>query len=250
MPDDSVGSGSQGTAPVSLPKRGSKDAPFTFKGGAVTLKSFFEDYETMCRKYKVPEAQWKDFVQRYMSTTPGDTFEAVSMSHKGDWEDLKARFLRLHNSRRQDQKNTKTDLTTWVKSHYNTRIDSWEDFNRHARKYIRIAEWLQAKDIITEDEKNRLFWSTFSKDTKNILEGWILHIDPKIDRAIPYPFSVVEAAVDKAYDPRSFDRENPEPEGEIRSPSDDEGDLSDEGNDTEDDKETLKESLRDAYRAK
>ena len=84
-------------APLAIvfPRRGAKDAPITFNGSAAALEQFFEDYEALCARLQVPDAQKHANAKRYMGLPQREVWEGLIIYNT--WQDIKDRFLRLYN---------------------------------------------------------------------------------------------------------------------------------------------------------
>jgi hypothetical protein len=188
-----------------MPKRGTKSAPETFEGDYKELKTFLQEYDLMADKYNVPQDERCENVCRYMDRKQRELVEATPWFTKKDWAQLKLTLEFLYDVEKGERLYSEGDLASLVRrTHRSKSISSLHAWRKHARKFLRVAGFLENHQKITEAEQNKYFWRSLPKQTRVGIESAILHLDPTIDVSKPFSWTMMHKAAELLFNPNRF----------------------------------------------
>jgi len=188
-----------------MPKRGSKNAPETFAGDYKELKTFLQEYDLMAGKYNVPEVERCENVCRYMERKQRELVEATSAFTEKDWAKLKATLELLYDVQKGERLYSEGDLAALVRrTHRRESFSSLHAWRKHARKFLRVAGFLENHKKITGSEVNKYFWRSLPNQTRVGIETAILHLDPTIDVSKPFSWDMMNKAAELLFNPNRF----------------------------------------------
>jgi len=188
-----------------MPRRGTKNAPDTFAGDYKELHTFLQEYDLMAEKYNVPEAERCENVCRYMERKQRELVEATAAFAVKDWGALKITLEILYDVQKGERLYSEGDLAALVRrTHRGESISSLHAWRKHARKFLRVAGFLENHKKITGSEGNKYFWRSLPKRTRIGIETAILHLDPTIDVSKPFSWEMMNKAAELLFNPNRF----------------------------------------------
>ena len=193
---------------TSLPVKGGKGAPDTFKGNYRDVETFLDHFEALCAERNVikDEHKCKGFL-RYCSTTVRETLEGLKAYTSKNYAEFRKEFIYHYDKDREKQRYKLKDLYALVKKWKERKIKNLETFKKYHLAYLRIGGWLLKNKKIVESEHRRWFWAGLHKRFRGRVNTFMRILDPKLDDSEPFDIEKVVDAAKKVYNRERFDEE-------------------------------------------
>ena len=193
---------------TSLPVKGGKGAPDTFKGSYRDVEMFLDHFEALCAERNVikDEHKCKGFL-RYCSTTVRETLEGLKSYTNKNYAEFRKEFIYHYDKDREKQRYKLKDLYALVKKWKERKIKNLQTFKKYHLAYLRVGGWLLKNKKIVDSEHRRWFWAGLHKRFRGRVNTFMRILDPKLDDSEPFDIEKVVDAAKKVYNRERFDEE-------------------------------------------
>jgi hypothetical protein len=150
-------SGTSLSMPKSMPAPRAKEAP-RFKGEY--LKDFLDEFEILAKAAGISDAERCDYLARYCCRDKSGFdhkrfVKGLKEYLEADWKKLKARLAKCYPPEEEEFSVTKKALVKFIQRNRN--IHDLASFDEYYRNFGLLANVLEAKKKLKEDERNSLF---------------------------------------------------------------------------------------------
>ena len=203
------GGGTQVSGTItSLPVKGGKGAPDTFKGDYRDVEPFLDHFEALCAERNVTKDEVKclGFV-RYCSSTVRETLQGLKAFTDKNYSEFRDEFVYHYDRDREKQRYKLKDLYALVKKWKERKIRNLETFKKYHLAYLRVGGWLLKNKKIVESEHRRWFWAGLHRRFRKRVESYMRIIEPTLNDSEPFVIDKIVTAAKKVYNRERFDEE-------------------------------------------
>ena len=175
------------TLPPSMPLRGQKGSPKTFKGDYREVRRFINHVEKLFSKHQVILDQDKcDAVLEYCSLGVEDFIQQCQNFIQPNWGLLRDELLRFYDAERLTSKYEYADLQRFILRHHKRKCQSLSKWKEYYRRYTTIAGQLKEQGVLSDRDYRAYFWKGLPKSLQKRLEMKLHSLDPTWDMSQPY----------------------------------------------------------------
>jgi len=182
------------TGVVGMPGAGSKKAP-SFSGCASELLDFFTQFEDLANSCRLTSAEQCRIVLRYIDSDTKQLWKSFPECDAADYKAFKARVIDQYPGAEKGMQYTSRDLDRIVLAYAESCISTETELMAFSRQFRPVATWLVKNKVLSEHQRNTLFWKGLPKPLRRAILHRLQSEDPNY-RAPPNFEKVIEAGRD------------------------------------------------------
>ena len=188
------------TLPSSMPLRGQKGSPKTFKGDYREIGRFINHIEKLFSKHQVLTDQERcEAVLEYCSMGVEDFIrQCINFVHP-NWNLLRDELLKFYDAEKLTSKYEYADLQRFILRHHKKKCQSLSKWKEYYRKYITIAGQLKEQGVLSDRDYRAYFWKGLPKGLQKRLEVKLHSLDPTWDMSQPYNVADILTVADSHF---------------------------------------------------
>ncbi|KAJ3546849.1 hypothetical protein NMY22_g1885 [Coprinellus aureogranulatus] len=175
-----------------LPRRGDRDAP-RWDGNPLTLQDFLDDFEDMCRRYRVPQERVCDALLRLAPSYDTRAFWKCIVSDiaaDAPWHGCRKALVEFTPGANDDRRYTRADLEEVVSQYQAQSYLSIDDFSRLWTRFCAISEFLLSHGRLSEAERSEKLLECLPIPLQTRVKAQIRRQYPRHHAEDPLPLKV------------------------------------------------------------
>ncbi|KAJ3548786.1 hypothetical protein NMY22_g1128 [Coprinellus aureogranulatus] len=163
-----------------------------------TLQDFLDDFEDMCRQYRVPDERMIDALFRIAPNYDTRAFWkclASTMGAEQSWIEFRKLLVRQTPGADEDRRYTSADLAHLVRTSQGMSTLSMDDFSRLWTRFLAISEFLKSHGRISEGERSKKLLECLPSPLRMHVKAHLRRQDPRHHAEDPLPLKEVYEAI-------------------------------------------------------